>query len=119
MKLTDEELAAYRAREIASLDAIEEKLREIADRTHPLIRNGEVVTDPLTGELVPDPTQNTQAVRLLREVAASRARLLGTSPPRVHKITVPAGTPPEEVNRLAAETAIRQLTDEHDTDQAP
>lgn len=102
MALTDDEFAAY-------LAEAETVARGIAERVHPLIRKGKVVTDPETGEVVADRRLNRKAAKTAEAIARSRSRLLGTDPPTVHRLTVPAGTPPEEVRRLAVELALRDL----------
>lgn len=106
--LTADEIAAYRQDELDRLAEAEAVARGIAERVHPLIRNGKVVTDPETGDVVTDRRPNLKAEKAIEKIARSRARLLGTDPPAVHRLTVPAGTPPEEARRLAVEHALRE-----------
>jgi hypothetical protein len=108
MALTDDELAAERQAALERLADAEAVARGIAERVHPLIRNGHVVTDPEAGEVVADHRLNLKAAKALEEITRSRAQLLGTDPPTAHRITVPAGTPPTEVRRLAVERALRE-----------
>jgi hypothetical protein len=68
---------AYLADHLNRLDEMERIARDIAHRDHPLIRDGEVVTDPATGETVNDPRPAREAERLLARFRRDRDRLTG------------------------------------------
>ena len=65
------------ARQLDGLDELEHVMREVLSRPHPLVRHGEIVRDPASGELVPDPGPAERAAKVLADLAAYRDRITG------------------------------------------
>lgn len=68
---------AARQQGLLQLAGLEGILRGIIDRPHYLVDGGRVVTDPATGNPVPDEEPARQARARLRELGQLRARLTG------------------------------------------
>lgn len=78
MDWSEDQRAAIRSQILGSLDYAEEKLRETIARKQPLMRDGQVVTDPATGEPVPDLALVRDAEQKLAAVRQQRDEILGT-----------------------------------------
>jgi hypothetical protein len=69
------EQAKARNKILLDMAYAESKLLEILDRGQPPVKDGQVVTDPDTGEPVRDPDVEREARRELRDTRAFRNRL--------------------------------------------
>jgi hypothetical protein len=101
------ELSPGQQEALERIDEMEATIREMMAHPRPLIRDDQVVTDPATGQPVPDPEQERWAEKELAAWRKQRNRILGLDPPIVQRLVVPPGTSPEEIKRLAAEMAAR------------
>ncbi len=73
----DPEKTAARQQILLDLARAEDVLRDILGRPHFKIRNGQVVTDPATGEPVPDHKPEQEARRLLADMDRLRSQITG------------------------------------------
>ena len=69
------------ARQLDGLDELERVMRDILTRPQPLVRRGEIIRDPATGQPVPDPSVAARAAdvlaKLLELAAKHRDRITG------------------------------------------
>lgn len=74
------EKTAARQDSLLRLAEMEAIVRDVIARPHYLIRGGKVVTDPQTGEPLPDPSLERRARAELAELERLRSRLTGLPP---------------------------------------
>src|SRR6266536_597292 len=70
-------LAAERQRSLARLHHVEQALRKLAERGQPLIRDGQPVTDPRTGQVLKDPAFPGRVQAALEELRRVRELITG------------------------------------------
>jgi hypothetical protein len=70
-------LAAERQRSLARLHHVEQALRKLAEQGQPLIRDGQPVTDPRTGQVLRDPAFPGRVQAALEELRRVRELITG------------------------------------------
>ena len=70
-------LAGERQRSLARLHHVEQALRRLAERGQPLIRDGQPVTDPRTGQVLKDPAFAGRVQAALEELGRVRELITG------------------------------------------
>ena len=70
-------LAAERQRSLGRLHHVEQALRKLAERGQPLIRDGQPVTDPRTGQVLKDPAFPGRVQAALEELRRVRELITG------------------------------------------
>lgn len=79
--LEDPAITAARRAELLKIAQMETRLQDMAAHPQPKVRNGKIVTDPQTGEPVPDPAIQRQVRALSAMIKRRRERLTGLPAP--------------------------------------
>jgi hypothetical protein len=90
-------------------DHVTRYLMGVLSSFHPMVNNGKVMQNPLTGELVDDPMPKLAAAKLLIQVDERRARLLGLDQPKT-TIAISIDDTEREIRKLESELAANTGT---------
>jgi len=109
-RLTEQGAAKRRARDAEALDELERRTWELVDQPgHQVSLSGRIVTDPQTGEPMPDLEKRRRAIETVLRVLERRAKLLGLDARAQGDVSVTLD---------AAVAAVRLLEEEADRAEA-